>query len=208
MINTNARRTAVLAAALAVTASLALAAAEVPPEVRARAAAIFAALERIEAESRRPTPTRIPASPPPPAAAPGSRSLTFSEAEFNAWLTCRLADENEAYVKAAEFKLLAADRVEGRITIDLGKPQAAGVLPQKQDLLFAAGFETRDGKIRINMDKLYLGTQPISPAFVDIVIGVVSRLQGVEPTTLSDWYDLPSGVLRLETRPGRVVVIY
>jgi len=181
---------------------------QVPPEVRAKAAAIFAALEKIEAESRRPTPTRIPASPPPPAAAPGSRSLTFSEAEFNAWLTCRLADENEAYVKAAEFKLLAADRVEGRITIDLGKPQAAGVLPQKQDLLFAAGFETRDGKIRINMDKLYLGTQPISPAFVDIVIGVVSRLQGVEPTTLSDWYDLPSGVLRLETRPGRVVVIY
>jgi hypothetical protein len=208
MINTNARRTAVLAAALAVTASLALAAAEVPPEVRAKAAAIFAALEKIEAESRRPTPTRIPASPPPPAAAPGSRSLTFSEAEFNAWIACRLADENEAYVKAAEFKLLAADRVEGRITIDLGKPPAGGVLPQKQDLLFAAGFETREGKIRIAMDKLFLGTQPISPAFVDLVIGVVSRLQGIEPTTLKDWYDLPPGVLRLETRPGRVVVIY
>jgi hypothetical protein len=93
-------------------------------------------------------------------------------------------------------------------TIDLGKPQAAGVLPQKQDLLFAAGFETREGKIRINMDKLFVGTQPISPAFLDIVIGVVSRLQGVEPTTLKDWYDLPPGVLRLETRPGCVVVIY
>ncbi|NTV80518.1 MAG: hypothetical protein HGA24_03745 [Candidatus Aminicenantes bacterium] len=208
MRRTIALRTAALAAAFAVTACFALAAAEVPPEVRAKAAAIFAALEKIEAESRRPTPTRIPPSPPAPAEAPGSRSLTFSEAEFNAWLACRLADENEAYVKAAEFKLLAADRVEGRITIDLGKPQAAGVLPQKQDLLFAAGFETREGKIRINMDKLFLGTQPISPAFVDIVIGVVSRLQGVEPTTLKDWYDLPSGVLRLETRPGRVVVIY
>ena len=198
-----------LAVALAVLAPAVRASAgQVPPEVRAKAAAIFAALEKIEAGSTRPTPTRIPASPPPPAAAPGSRSLTFSEAEFNAWLACRLADENEAYVKAAEFKLLAADRVEGRITIDLGKPQAAGVLPQKQDLLFAACFETREGKIRINMDKLYLGAQPISPAFVDIVIGVVSRLQGVEPTTLKDWYDLPSGVLRLETRPGRVVVIY
>jgi hypothetical protein len=181
---------------------------QVPPEVRARAAAIFAALEKIEAESRRPTPTRIPASPPPPAPAPGSRSLTFSEAEFNAWIACRLADENEAYVKAAEFKLLDADRVEGRIAIDLGKAQASGVLPQKQDLLFAAGFETRDGKIRIAMDKLFVGAQPISPAFVDLVIGVVSRLQGVEPTTLKDWYDLPPGVLRLETRPGRVVVIY
>ncbi len=58
------------------------------------------------------------------------------------------------------------------------------------------------------MDKLFLGTQPISPAFVDIIIGVVSRLQGVEPTTLGDWYDLPTGVLRLETQPGKVVIVY
>jgi len=187
---------------------LAAAAAEVPAEVRAKAAPVFAALEKIEAESRRPTPKRVPGAPPDPAAAPGSRRLTFTEAEFNAWIACRLADENEPYVKSAEFKLLAGDRVEGRIAIDLGRAQASGVLPQKQALLFAARFETKEGMIRITMDSLYLGTQSISPAFVDLVIGVVSRLQGVEPTSLKDWYDLPPGVLRLETRPGRVVVVY
>jgi hypothetical protein len=208
MKKTTLRQAASLAAALALASALALAAAEVPPEVRAKAAPVFAALEKIEAEARRPTPTRIPAAPPSPAEAPGSRSLTFSEAEFNAYVACRLADENEAYVKSAEFKLLAANRVEGRITIDLGKPQASGVLPQKQDLLFAAAFETKDGQIRIAMDKVFLGTQPIAPAFIDILIGIVSRLQGVEPTTLKDWYDLPPGVMRLETRQGRVVVIY
>ena len=197
-----------LAVALAVAASLAQASAQAAPEVRAQAAPVFAALEKIEHEYRRPTPSRIPVTPPAPAEAPGSRSLTFSEAEFNAYVACRLADENEAYVKTAEFKLLANDRVEGHIAIDLGKPQASGVLPQKQDLLFSAGFETRDGKIRINMDKLFLGTQPIAIAFLDLVIGFVAKLQGVEPTTLKDWYDLPAGVLRLETRPGRVVVIY
>lgn len=202
------RTAASLAVALVAAASFARASAQVAPEVRAKAGPILAALEKIEAESRRPTPARVPATPPSPAEAPGSRSLTFSEAEFNAYVACRLADENEAYVKAAEFKLLADDRVEGHIAIDLGKPQASGVLPQKQDLLFSAGFETRDGKIRVNMDKLFLGTQPISVAFLDLVIGFVSKLQGVEPTTLKDWYDLPAGVLRLETRPGRVVVIY
>ena len=81
-------------------------------------------------------------------------------------------------------------------------------MPQKQDLLFAARVETKDGKIRINMDTLYLGTQAISPAFVDVIIGVVAKLQGLEPTSLKDWYDLPRGVLRLESRPGQVVVIY
>jgi len=178
--------------------------AEVPPEVKAKAAAIFDALARIESEAERPTPAV--AAPPARRPEPGSRSLTFSEAEFNAYAACRL--ENEAYVKSAVLKLLADNKVEGRIGIDLGKPQASGLLPQRQDLLFAARFETRDGKIRIDMDSLYLGTQAISPAFIDIVIGVVSRLQGVEPTSLKDWYDLPRGVLRLETRPGQVVIIY
>jgi hypothetical protein len=175
----------------------------VPAEGPTTAAAIFAALEKIEAGSR-----RAPASATDPAAAPGSRRLTFTEAELNAWIACRLADEKEPYVKSAVFKLLAGDKVEGRVAIDLGKPQASGVLPQKQDLLFAARFETKEGMIRITLDSLYLGTQPISPAFVDIVIGVVSRLQGVETTSLKDWYDLPPGVLKLETLPGRVVVIY
>ncbi len=176
---------------------------EVTPEIRAKAAGIFAALKRIEAEAER-TPAR--AVPPSPAARPGSRSLTFSEDELNAYAACRT--EDEPYVKAAVLKLLAGDKIEGRITIDLGKPQASGLVQQKQDLLFAARVETRDGKIRINMDSLYLGTQAISPAFIDVIIGIVSRLQGVEPTTLKDWYDLPPGVLRLESRPGQVVVIY
>ena len=200
---------AALAAALLVTICVAEAAQNAASaEVRAKAAGVFAALEKIETESRRTAPARAPASTPDPAAAPGSRRMTFTEAEFNAWIACRLADEKEPYVKSAVFRLLGGDKVEGRVTIDLGKPQASGVLPQKQDLLFAARFETKEGMIRITLDSLYLGTQPISPGFVDIVIGVVSRLQGVEATSLKDWYDLPPGVLRLETLPGRVVVIY
>lgn len=177
----------------------------VPPEVRAKAAAIFAALERIEAECGK---TRLAGHPGVAAAAPGSRRLTFGEDELNAYAACRLADEGEPYVKGAQLKLLAGDKVEGRISIDLGQKQASGLVPQKQDLLFAARIETKEGKIRINMDTLYLGTQAISPAFVDMVIGILSRLQGYEPTTLKDWYKLPTGVQRLETRPGQVVVIY
>ena len=142
------------------------------------------------------------------AAAPGESRLTFSEAEFNAYLACRLADAGEPYVKSVALKLLDGDRYEGRVAIDLGKPQASGLLPQKQDLLFAGRFESREGQIRVALDSLYLGTQPISPALIDMVIEIVSRLQGVAPTSLKDWYDLPRGVTRLETEAGRVVVVY
>jgi hypothetical protein len=167
---------------------------QVAPEVRAKAAGIFAALRDIKAERGR--------------AEAALRNRTFTEAEFNAYVACRLDEEKDPYVRSAEFKLLAEDRVEGRIVIDLGDRQSAGVLPKRQDLLFAARFETRDGLIKINMDKIYLGTQPIAPAVVDLIIGVVSRLQGVEPTTLQDWYELPPGVKKLGTRPGQVVVYY
>jgi hypothetical protein len=192
---------AVLAAAAVLSAS---ARAAVPPEVRAKAAGLFSALETIQSEYLR---SRL-AGPGAGQPARGSRRLTFSEAELNAYIACRLEDQNELYVKAVILKLLADDRVEGRVSIDLGKPQASGLVPQKQDLLFAAKAETRDGQIRIDMDALYLGTEPISPDFVDVIIRVVATLQGYPPTSLKDWYDLPRGVQRLESRPGQVVVIY
>jgi len=204
ILRTRALRPVAGIAAAAVMAAAAALMAEVPPEVRAKAAPLFDALAKIEIEAERPTrATAVPAAPRPE---PGSRSLTFSEAELNAYTACRL--EREPYVKSAVLKLLADNKVEGRIGIDLGKPQASGLVPQKQDLLFAARFETKDGKIRIDMDHLFLGAQEISPAFIDLVIGIVSSLEGVKSTTLSDWYDLPRGVQRLETRPGRVIVIY
>jgi hypothetical protein len=187
------KKTAVLTLA-AILSALTGVTAEVRPEVRAKAAGILDALKKIEAERHRP--------------AADLRSATFTEDEFNAYVLCRLDAEREPFVKAAEFKLLAGDRIEGRITIDLGDRQSSGLLPKRQDLLFSAGIETRDGKIRISMDKLFLGTQPIAPAVVDLIIGVLSRLQGVEPTSLEDWYDLPPGVLRLESRAGLVVVYY
>jgi hypothetical protein len=195
---------AVLAACAVLAAASAGLFAEVPPEVRAKAAALFDALARIEIESERPTrAAEMPAARRPE---PGSRRLTFSEAELNAYTACRL--EKELYVRSAVLRLLEGDKVEGRIGIDLGKPQASGLVPQKQDLLFSAHFETKEGKIRIDMDSLYLGTQELSPAFIDVIISVVSALQGVKSTSLKDWYALPKGVLRLETRPGQVVVIY
>jgi hypothetical protein len=197
---------ALAAAAISAAAQSGPAAGGVTPEIRAKAAGIFAALDKIEAEARRPGPSRAFKTPPAPK--PGARSLAFTEAELNAYAACLLEDRGEPFIKAIELKLLAGDRIEGRISLDLGKPQASGLMAQKQELLFTAGVETKDGRIRITMDKLFLGTQPISPAFVDVVIGVVSRLQGVEPTSLKDWYDLPPGVLRLESRPGQVVVIY
>ena len=167
---------------------------ELGPEVRAKAEKVQAALRTIETGPRR--------------TSQGPRSVSFTEAEFNAWIAFRLDEEKEPYVKSAEFKLLADDKVEGRILLVLGQSPPGGLLSGRQDLVFSAGFEARDGRIRIGLDSLFLGTQKLSPSVIDLIIGVVSRLQGAEPTSIRDWYDLPPGVEKLRTQPGRLVVIY
>jgi hypothetical protein len=196
MTNRTALRTLgpALAFAIAIVAPAAVPA-QVAPEVRAKAAPVFAALDKI-------------ASPAATAGEPGTRRLTFTEADLNAYAACRVEAEGGPYVKSLELKLLGGDKIEGRVRVDLGQPQASGLVPQKQDLLFAGRFETRDGQVRISMDKLFLGAQEISPSFIDVVIAVASRLQGVEARSLKDWYDLPDGVLRLESRPGQIVIVY
>jgi hypothetical protein len=183
-----------LACAMALVAPAAVPA-EVTPEVRAKAAPVFAALDKIASRAET-------------AGEPGSRRLTFTEAELNAYAACRVEAEGGPYVKSLELKLLGGDKIEGRVRVDLGQPQASGLVPQKQELLFAGRFETQDGRIRITMDKLFLGAQEISPSFIDVVIAVASRLQGVEARSLKDWYDLPDGVLRLESRSGQIVIVY
>jgi hypothetical protein len=162
---------------------------------RRRAVDFIDKLEKIEEEQTRPK-------------ARAGRTFEVSEADLNLFIAYRIFSQGEKYVKSCEIKLLAANRVEGRLVIDLSGTNFAFLLPSKANLLFSAGFETRDGKIRIAMDKLFLETQPLSPALIDTVIGVVSRMEGVPPTTLQDWYPLPYGIKRMDAKPGRVLLGY
>ncbi len=169
--------------------------AQISASAQERAMKVVEALEKAESESTR-------------ASAVTRRPLEFSEADLNAFVAYDLLATNEEYVKEVALKLFDKNRVEGKIVVAIAQAQARGGLPSRLELFFAAGFETEAGRIRINMDSLYLGKEKLPVAFIDTVIAVVSRLQGYEPTSLSDWYELPFGIQRLETRPGKVFVYH
>ncbi|MCK7469635.1 MAG: hypothetical protein MZU95_01625 [Desulfomicrobium escambiense] len=81
-------------------------------------------------------------------------------------------------------------------------------MPQKQDLLFAARVETRArGRSGSTWTPSTSGTQAISPAFVDIIIGVVASCRASSRRASRTGTICRRGVLRLESRPGQVVVI-
>ncbi len=161
----------------------------------ARAMRVVEALEKAESEK-----ARLPAGT--------VRPLEFSEEDLNAFVAYDLIASGEDYVKEVALKLFDKNRIEGKIVVAFPEGRADGVFPRRLELFFSAGFETRAGRIRIDMDNLYAGKERLSVAFIDTVIAVVSRLQGYEPTRLSDWYELPFGIQRLETRRGRVLVHY
>ena len=172
-----------------------LAGGQLAPEVRSRAMKVVEALEKLEVEQAR-----------APSAA--GKSYTVSEADLNAWIAYRIAAEMERYVRSCELKLLDGDRAEGRLVIDLSGTPAAVLLAPRVELFFAASAETRDGKIRITMERLFLGNQRLSPEFIDTVIALVAGLEGKPATSLKDWYPLPYGIRRLESGAGRLVCHY
>jgi len=189
-------RNAIAAMVLALFAApLWASASDVPREVRDRAMKVDAALEKLEKEA-----ARKPSGPP--------ASAEVVEGDLNAWIAWRIAVEMGKYVKSIELRLLDKNCVEGKIALDLAGTPASFLVPAGADLYFAASGESRDGKIRIAMNSLYLGTQKLAPELIDTIISFVAGLQGQKAASLRDWYPLPYGIRRLESRRGRLICHY
>jgi hypothetical protein len=187
---------------LAVSAALAAPArtrrSELSPEVRAKAEKVAgSALRTIESGAA-------------PCRRQGKRSMTFTEAEFNAWIAYRLEEEKEPYVKSAELKLLADDKVEGRIVLDLGKRQGGGPLwPRVRIFSFRPGSRPAKGGSgstwtacssapRSCPRRSSTSSSPSSPG-----------CRGPSRPACATGTTCPPGVLTsCGTKPGRLVVIH
>jgi hypothetical protein len=169
--------------------------AQLAPEVRDRALKVIAALEKLEKEHGRPS-------------SRSAASATVSESDLNAWIAYRIATEMEKFVRSCELRLQPGNKAQGKLVLDLSGTPASAILPARPELYFSAKAETKEGKIRITMEELFLGSQRLSPAFIDTVISIVAGLEGKPATSLSDWYPLPYGIQRLESQADRLVCYY
>jgi|WetSurMetagenome_2_1015567.scaffolds.fasta_scaffold213396_1 hypothetical protein len=176
---------------LDVTGSAALRAQPLGPEARR----VVELLDKIEKET---------------SSGPGliSRKEMVTEVELNAYIAYRIASEKEEIMKELELKLLPNNRIEGRVLIDLsGKKLPTGLRP-KMDILFSGTLRALDRKVRLELDAFYLEKQKIPPAFLDLIIALVSRLEGSDPWKLDDWHALPYGIKEMWTEKGRISVGY
>ena len=169
--------------------------AELGPQVKEDARKVLEILDRIQNDQG-------PASGQPP------RTAVVSERELNAYVAYRIETEGEEIMKELRLKLLAGNRVEGKIFIDLSGRKVPWFLKPQMNVYFAGALETEGPKVRVRFESLFLEEQRVQTALLDTIISVVSRFEKTDPVSIEDWYDLPYGIRKLETRTGELVVSY
>jgi hypothetical protein len=168
---------------------------ELTPEARADAMKVLQAIDRIRTESGTGPSIR-------------PRSVVVSERELNAYIAYRIETEKGDILKDLRLKLFPGNRIEGLAVIDLRDRKLPSFIKPMMNITFAGVVETQTGKARVRFESLYLEQQRIQTALLDLVISTVSELEGTEPIRLDDWYELPYGIVGLETGRGRLVVAY
>ena len=136
------------------------------------------------------------------------REVTVTESEFNSYIAYRIEVEKSDIMKELRLKLFNKNKIEGKIFIDLRGQELSGLLRPEMNLYFGGVLETQEGMVRLDLDSLYLEDQPIQPKILDMVIYFGSKIQGTEPFSLNDWFELPYGIKDVKTEKGRAVFYY
>ena len=136
------------------------------------------------------------------------RKVTVTEKELNSYIAFRIETEKEEIMKQLNLLILANNRVEGIILIDLGGQNIPDFLRPQMNLYFGGRVEVKDNKVRININKLFVEDAPIQPEVLDVIIQIASRIENSESTSLYDWYDLPFGIKDIKTQKGKAIFYY
>ena len=136
------------------------------------------------------------------------RRAEFSEGEFNAYIATRIGTERETMLKELAVRLFAENRIEARALIDLSGERLPGGLKPRMPLFFEAAVLSGDGRIKVELQKLFLDGQSVPIPLFDAIIAFAAKIGKSDPGSFKDWYDLPYGLKSLRTEPGRLLVYY
>lgn len=136
------------------------------------------------------------------------KNATVSEEEFNSYIAYRIETEKEEMLKELRLKILEGNKIEGKIVIDLGKENIPPFLQHELNFFFAASLQVKEGKVRLNLNKLFLNGQAVQPLFIDMVLSFSAKINQAEPTSINDWYELPYGIKDIKTLKGKAIFYY
>jgi len=136
------------------------------------------------------------------------RQIVVTESELNSYIAYRIETEKEEIMKELHLKLFAANKIEGKIFIDLTEQDIPKGLRPQMTFYFAGKLQVENAKAKLNIKKLFLEEQSIPVLVLDLIIYVSSKLEGTQPSSINDWYELPYGIKDIKTQPGQAVIFY
>ncbi len=136
------------------------------------------------------------------------REVAVTESELNSYIAYRIDVEKEEIMRELALKLFDDNKVEGKIFIDLRGQNLPKILRPQMTFYMGGKLEVENGKVRLELKDLFLESQRIQPAILDLVIFIGSKIQGTESFSMSDWWDLPYGIKDMETRQGKAIFYY
>ena len=156
---------------------------------------VFQAIDRILAE------TQQRWSGPP-------REIVITESELNSYIAYRIETEKEEIMKELKLKLFEMNRIEAKIHIDLRGQDVPQFIRPELDIYFAADLEVANGKAKLNLKEIFIGDQPVRPYFIDLIIAISARINKLEASSITDWYELPYGIKDIKTQKGMAIFYY
>jgi hypothetical protein len=136
------------------------------------------------------------------------KNVVVTESELNSYIAYRIEVEQSKIMRELRLKLFSKNKVEGKIFIDLRGQDLPKILRPEMNIYFDGNLEIDDGKVRLSLKHLFLEEQRIQPSVLDMIIYIGSKIQGEEPFSISDWWELPFGTEDLKTEKGRAVFYY
>lgn len=136
------------------------------------------------------------------------RRLIVTEDEFNAYISYRLRVEQEELIKALKLKLLAKNKIEGKLVLVLPTEKVKPGLSSRMVFLFGGKLVIKKGKGRFDLKTLYLNNQPLNPEFLDFALSLAARISGEEYNSLTAWYKLPLGIKDIKLVEGKAEIYY
>lgn len=162
---------------------------------RAEAGKVFEAIGHIQSAVKPPPDGKL-------------RRIMIAETEFNAYIAYRIEHEKSKVLEKLELKFFAGDKLEGRFLINLSGQDLPKILNSVMDIYFTAVLEAKNGRARLNMKKIMINGQPVQTMVIDLVLAIASRLEPLEISSMSDWYELPYGIEDIRVHNGRAAFFY
>jgi hypothetical protein len=134
--------------------------------------------------------------------------VKVTESEFNSYIAYRIEAEKEEFMKELQFKFLKKNKLEGKAYVDLRGQDIPRILRPEMTFYFSAELETKNNRIKLNLDKLFLEDQEIRPELLDLVILFGSQIGGWDAGGINDWYDLPYGIKDIKVHKGYAEFFY